>query len=206
MLPRITPIVPTRIQAPFDHQDWVFELKHDGFRALAYIEDGGCRLVSRKQIQYKSFPGLVKALAGLRVKSAILDGEIVVLGSDGRSQFMELMRRRTPDAIYYAFDLIWLDGQDLRPLPLLDRKAALRQVLKLSKIPALLYADHVERIGTSFFKAICDRDCEGIVGKHRDGRYSTAPNSWVKVLNPDYTQKRERREMFDRFHEHRITV
>jgi bifunctional non-homologous end joining protein LigD len=58
MLPRITPIAPTRIQAPFDHDDFVFELKHDGFRAVAYIEDGSCRLVSRKGITYKSFPTL----------------------------------------------------------------------------------------------------------------------------------------------------
>jgi ATP-dependent DNA ligase len=120
------------------------------------------------------------------------------LGSDGRSQFMDLMRRRTQQALYYVFDMPWCDGVDLRPLPLLDRKAALRQVLKASKVPSVLYADHVQRIGTSFFKAICDRDCEGIVGKHMNGAYSTAPKSWVKVLNPDYSQKRGRREMFDK--------
>ena len=62
-----------------------------------------------------------------------------------------------------------------------------------------MYADHVERIGTAFFKAVCQKDCEGIVGKHRDGPYSTAPNSWFKVLNPDYTQMRGRRELFDSF-------
>jgi bifunctional non-homologous end joining protein LigD len=154
MLPRITPIAPTRIRASFDDPDFVWELKHDGFRALAYTEDGACRLISRKQIQYKSFTGLVTALAGLRVHNAILDGEIVSLGPDGRSQFMDLMRRRTRDALYYVFDLLWLDGQDLRPLPLLDRKAALRQILKLSRVPALLYADHVEGIGRSFYKAV----------------------------------------------------
>ena len=74
MLPRIAPINPTRIAAPFDHQDWVFELKHEGFRALAYIEDGSCKLISRKEIVYKSFAGLSAALAKLPVKNAILDG------------------------------------------------------------------------------------------------------------------------------------
>jgi bifunctional non-homologous end joining protein LigD len=102
--------------------------------------------------------------------------------------------------------LLWLDEQDLRPLPLLDRKTALRQILKLSKVPAILYADHVERIGTSFFKAVCARDCEGIVGKHKNSPYSTAPNSWLKIVNPDYTLKRGRREMFDRFREHQQHV
>jgi bifunctional non-homologous end joining protein LigD len=79
MLPRIAPINPTRIAAPFDHEDWFFELKHDGFRALAYIEDGTCRLISRKQIVYKSFAALSTALAALPVSDAILDGELVCL-------------------------------------------------------------------------------------------------------------------------------
>ena len=148
MLPRITPIAPTRIRAAFDDADFVWELKHDGFRAVAYIEDGGCRFISRKNIVYKSFGFSATALAGLRVKNAIFDGEIVSLGADGRSQFTELMRRRTRDALYYVFDLLWLDGQDLRMLPLMDRKLALSHALKLSKVPAILGADHVEGIGT----------------------------------------------------------
>jgi len=111
---------------------------------------------------------------------------------------MDLMRRRTRDALYYVFDLLWLDGQDLRPLPLLDRKAALRQILKLSRVPALLYADHVEGIGTSFYKAVCGKDCEGVVAKHKLAPYVTSPAVWFKVLNPDYTQARGRKEMFDK--------
>lgn len=148
-------------------------------------------MVSRKNIVYKSFSGLGNAIAGL--KTAILDGELVILGKDGRPQFIELMRRRRADVIYYAFDLIYCDGVDLRPLPLFNRKAALRQILKVSKVPAILYADHVERIGTSLFKAVCAQDLEGVVAKHRSGPYG-APQSWFKVLNPNYTQKRGRRE------------
>jgi len=85
MIPRIQPINPARIQAAFDHEDFLFELKHDGFRAVAYIENGSCSLLSRKQIQYKSFVRLSSALAELPVKNAILDGEIVCLDQDGRS-------------------------------------------------------------------------------------------------------------------------
>src|ERR1700730_14942760 len=103
MLPRVQPINPSRIAAPFDHADFVFELKHDGFRAVAYIEDGACQLVSRKQIVYKSFTALCTALARLRVKDAILDGEIICLDEDGRSQFLPLMRRKRQDACFYAF-------------------------------------------------------------------------------------------------------
>jgi bifunctional non-homologous end joining protein LigD len=200
-LPRINPINPAKIAAPFDHDYWVFELKHDGFRAVAYVEDSVARLISRKQIQYKGFTGLSAALAGLRVHNAMLDGEIVALRSDGRSQFMDLMRRRTQQALYYVFDLLWLDGQDLRPLPLLERKLALSHLLKLSRVPAILYADHVEGIGTSFFKAVCARDCEGVVAKHRLALYTTKPQSWFKIINPNYSQTRGRRELFEKFHD-----
>ena len=92
MLPRFQPINPSRVAAAFDHEDFVFELKHDGFRAVAYIEDGACQLISRKKIVYKSFAALNSIMAKLPVKNVILDGELVCLDSDGRSQFRQLMR------------------------------------------------------------------------------------------------------------------
>jgi bifunctional non-homologous end joining protein LigD len=98
--------------APFDDAAFVFELKHDGFRAVAYVENGACRLISRKQIQYKGFASLSKTLAGLKVHDAILDGEMVCLDNEGRSQFNILMRRRSHEVLYYVFDCLWLDGVD----------------------------------------------------------------------------------------------
>jgi bifunctional non-homologous end joining protein LigD len=198
MLPRITPIAPTRIPTAFDDADFVWELKHDGFRALAYLEDGGCRLISRKQIQYKSFTGLSQALAALPVTSAILDGEIVCLDADGRSQFRDLLHRKRQDAGFYAFDLLWLDGKDLRGLPLLDRKQRLQKLVKGHA--GLLYAVHVPAKGVDLFQVICREDLEGIVAKHRLAPYASKPQSWFKVLNPDYSQKRGRKELFDKFH------
>src|SRR5271156_4320566 len=92
--PRIRPMVLSRRAAPFDHPDWLFELKHDGFRAVAYVADGECRLVSRRNHQYKRFAPLHAAIAGeLRVTDAILDGEIVCLDAQGRSIFKELLYR-----------------------------------------------------------------------------------------------------------------
>ena len=196
MLPKIQPISPLRVPVPFDDPEFVAELKHDGFRALAYIESGVCRLVSRKQIQYKRFASLRGVMATLPVQNAILDGELVCLDSDGRSQFMELMRRRRQDVCYYAFDLLWADG-DLRQLPLLERKRQLRQLIRHK--PGLLYADHVVGKAVELFAACCTSDLEGIVIKHRRGTYSQAPRSWLKVINPNYSQHRGRREMFDRF-------
>jgi ATP-dependent DNA ligase len=93
----------------------------------------------------------------------------------------------------------WDRMGDLGSLPLLERKLALAHLLKLSKVPALLYADHVEGIGTSFYKAVCARDCEGVVAKHRLAPYSAKPQSWFKILNPDYSQARGRKEMFEKF-------
>jgi bifunctional non-homologous end joining protein LigD len=165
MLPRITPINPTRLAAPFDGADFLFELKHDGFRAVAYVEESKCELVSRKKITYKSFARLNAAMAALPVKSAIFDGEIVCLDGDGHSQFLDLMRRRRHDAVFYAFDLLWHDGDDLRGLPQIERKRRLRRVIRGSRNPSLLFADHIERYGVKLFSAICQRDCEGIVAK-----------------------------------------
>jgi len=83
----------------------------------------------------------------------------------------------------------------------MERKRVLHHVLKTNKPAGVFAADHVERIGTNLFRAVCERDCEGIVAKHRRTPYVTEPAVWFKVLNPGYTQKRGRREMFDRFHE-----
>src|SRR5260370_781642 len=114
--PTIHLAIPTRVAAPFDHPDWVFELKHDGFRAVAYIADGRCQLVSRKNNVYKSFGPLREALAGLRIQDAVVDGEIVCLDDEGRSQFYTLLRRRG-QPVFYTFDLLFLNGEDLRSLP-----------------------------------------------------------------------------------------
>jgi bifunctional non-homologous end joining protein LigD len=104
-LPKIEPTKLSLIREPFDHPDWIFELKHDGFRALAYIAEGKCDLISRQKNAYKSFGQLKTAIAGsLKVENAILDGEIVCLDSKGHSVFNELLHRRG-EPIFYAFDL-----------------------------------------------------------------------------------------------------
>ena len=197
-LPHVQPINPTRKAAPFDHSNFVFELKHDGFRAMAYIENGKCELVSQKTIVYKSFTRLVSILAKLPVKNAILDGELVCLDTDGRSVFLDLRRRRR-DACFYAFDLLWLDGKDLRGLTFLERKSRLRQLVRGRT--GFLYAERVPTTGKDLYRVICREDLEGIVTKHKLAPYVTSPPTWFKVLNPDYTQKRGRRELFESFRE-----
>src|SRR5262245_39242498 len=130
-----------RFDVPFEHPDWIFEPKMDGFRAVAYVEGGTCRLVSRNWNAFKTFEPLATAIAQeLAGRSAILDGEIVHPGRDGRPMFYELMRRRGPFC-FYAFDLLWLDGIDLRERPLSERKTLLRKMLP-RKPRSLVYVQH----------------------------------------------------------------
>jgi bifunctional non-homologous end joining protein LigD len=196
VLPTIVPAKLARSPEPFDHADWLFELKHDGFRSLAYLEDGRCRLVSRHRNVYKSFETLREALAGLKAKSAILDGEIVALDSSGVSQFKELLYRRGR-AVFFAFDLVWLDGEDLRQTPLIERKKKLRKVVERSKCPEILYAQHIERNGKLLFQEVVERNLEGMVAKRRMGVY--AEHGWLKIKNAKYTQAEGRHGMFTTF-------
>jgi bifunctional non-homologous end joining protein LigD len=126
------------------------------------------------------------------VAHAILDGEIVHLGPDGKPQFLPLLRRRAPQ-YFYAFDLLWLNGRDLRGLPLLERKGVLRQVVPQVGC-RVLYVDHVAGRGVDLFRAVCDADMEGIVAKRADGLYTPDETSWLKIKNRDYSQGEGRRE------------
>jgi hypothetical protein len=104
MFPKISPIIPERRPGIFEHRDWLYEIKYDGFRALAYLDDGRCRFVSRKGNEMKRFEQLSSAIGKvLKVKSAVIDGEIVALNESGLPAFYQLMRRKC-HAVYYAFE------------------------------------------------------------------------------------------------------
>jgi bifunctional non-homologous end joining protein LigD len=196
VLPEIQPAKLAKCLAAFDDPDWLFELKHDGFRSLAYLEDGRCRLVSRHRNVYKSFETLREALAGLKAQNAILDGEIVCLDAEGCSQFKELLYRRGR-AVFFAFDLVWLDGMDLRPTPLIERKKKLRKLVERSKCSEILYAQHIEHNGKLLFEEVVERNLEGMVAKRRMGVY--AEHGWLKIKNAKYTQAEGRHEKFTAF-------
>jgi bifunctional non-homologous end joining protein LigD len=98
------------VKEPFDNPDYIFELKHDGFRAVVYVQNSECKIVSRNR-RNLGFESLKKALTKLPVQSAIIDGEIVCLDAHGVSRFNELLKRKG-EPVLYAFDLLWLDGQD----------------------------------------------------------------------------------------------
>jgi bifunctional non-homologous end joining protein LigD len=161
-----------------------------------FVERGQCRLVSRNGHVLKGWPSLCAAIASsVRAKRAILDGEVACLDADGKSDFRALMfRRRAP--VLIAFDLVMLDGKDLRGEALMARKRMLRRILP-RRAERLMYLDHVVGRGVDLFRAVCDVDAEGVVGKLRMGTYDPDATTWVKVLNREYTQ-RERHQLFER--------
>ena len=168
----------SRKPAPFDHPEWVFELKYDGFRSLAVIQNGRCQLISRNGHPFNSFDTLRKALVAPSEGQTVFDGEIVCLDKRGRPQFNDLLFHRG-EPCFFAFDLLMSNGRDLRSERLTDRKHELRRLL--SKAPAsvssrMVYVDHVEHHGTALFQRVCEMDLEGIVAKHSTGLTSQSGN------------------------------
>ena len=196
MLRGVTPLRLTERKTPFDDPDWVFELKYDGFRALAYVDDDGCRLISRNRHPFDEFDELAAEVAkSLEAERAVVDGEIVCVDELGRSQFYELMARRCRPC-FFAFDLLWVDGEDLRGQALIERKARLRSLVP-DDDARLLYVDHVEERGVALFEKICEMDLEGITAKRKNGLYRDGTR-WLKIKNRSYSQAEGRGELFDR--------
>jgi bifunctional non-homologous end joining protein LigD len=194
-LSRIEPIIPTLRKEPFDDPDWLFDVKYDGFRALLYIEQGRYRLVSRNGNDFRRFGGLTDELAEvLAVKDAILDGEVIVADETGRPQFYDLLRGRLTPA-YVAFDLLWIDGVDLRPKPLSERRAVLRGLLPEGS-PTIAEALSAEGRGCELFELMRAHDLEGIVAKRLSDPYDPRTR-WLKIKNPDYSQAEGRGELFN---------
>jgi bifunctional non-homologous end joining protein LigD len=159
------PMPLSRRPAPFDHPEWVFELKYDGFRSLAVIQNGHTQLISRNGNPFSSFADLCKGLTLPLGGKTVLDGEIVCLDKRGRPQFRDLLFHRG-EPCFFAFDLLMSDGKDLRTEKLTDRKQQLRRLILKVPESRMRYVDHVEQHGTALFQRVCKMDLEGIVAKH----------------------------------------
>jgi len=200
-LPRnLRPIRLSRRAQPFDSDDFIFELKIDGFRALAQIAAGRGELISRNGNVFRGFADLAASIAEhLRVESAVLDGEIACVDDSGWPNFRALLFRQR-QCIFIAFDLLYLNGKDLRVLPLIERKAMLKRLLR-RKRSRILYLDHVETDGCLLFEEIVKMDLEGMVAKRKDSPYKVTEKAspyWIKVKNPKYSQAEGREGLFER--------
>jgi len=189
----IHPMLATPDEKPFDDPEWLFEIKWDGYRAVAFLKDGSVRLVSRNQndltSQYSELHDLPKLI---KAKTAVLDGEIVALDEQGRSSF-SLMQQRTgirehgrrtagqPDipVVYYVFDLIFADGYDLRRVSLEQRKEALAQIITGGDF--VRYSDHFSE-GIALFEVAKQKGLEGILAKKRSSHYEERRSrEWLKI-------------------------
>jgi bifunctional non-homologous end joining protein LigD len=180
---RLQPMLATLTDAPFDDPNWLFEDKFDGFRMVAEIRRGKVALYSRNgKIISQSYIEVARALEGIK-GDAVIDGELVALGKDGVSHFQLLQNalRHEAKLLYCAFDLMFENGDDLRKLPLLERKERLKAILPRDKLIA--FSQHRKADGKKFFAEAERKGLEGIMAKRADSAYASGSRSadWLKI-------------------------
>lgn len=170
----------------FDSPDWIFEIKWDGYRAIAEIDKKGNKLYSRNGLTFdKAYPKIFDALKKIK-KKMILDGEIVVFDEKGRPNFQKLQNYKSNDKFviqYYVFDCIELDGKRITDLPVTERKQILQKVLPKSDL--ILYCDHVDSEGKLLFREMKKMNLEGMIAKRKTSRYyiGKRTSDWLKIKN-----------------------
>jgi bifunctional non-homologous end joining protein LigD len=192
-MPKGVPVNLSQLQEKaFSHPDWIFEIKWDGVRSLAQVEDGETTLWARSGRDVtREYPEFKDLATHFRVKNAIADGEIATLDEEGRSDFQKLQNRlgsqnpsqnlmRSIPVNYYFFDILYADGYDLRRVPLLERKQFLKDVLITDN--RIHFSDHVVDQGEALFQAARAKGLEGIIAKKADSTYAgSRTSSWVKI-------------------------
>ena len=214
----VRPMLATLVDKPFDNDDWLYEIKWDGYRAVSFLDGKSLRFVSRNQNDLTSaYPELQDIVSSVKARTAILDGEIVALDDQGRPSFSLMQQRtgvgeggrrirRTRDdipVVYYVFDLLYLDGYDLMQADLALRKQLLASIISSNDM--IRYSDHYVGQGSALFEAAAQRGLEGIVAKRRGSCYFQKRSSeWLKIkvvkrqecVIGGYTDPRGARENF----------
>jgi bifunctional non-homologous end joining protein LigD len=196
----IKPCIPTRAVKPQAGIDWVHEIKHDGYRLIVRRDGDTVRLFTRRGYDWSErYPAIARAAAKLRAKSFTMDGEAAVCGPDGIAVFAALHRRGTvTEAMLYAFDLLELDGADLRALPLGERKGRLVRLVD-RRLTGIVMNDHTDAHGELVFEQACRMGLEGIVSKRLSKPYQSGRSGhWLKVKNPDSPAMIRARDYFAR--------
>jgi bifunctional non-homologous end joining protein LigD len=167
--------------------DWLHEIKFDGYRLVVFLDGGRVRMLTRKTNDWTDrFSGLVPSFRALPVRQAVLDGEVVIVAPNGTTSFQLLQNvlnnGRQEELVFYGFDLLYLDGHDLRNVPLLERKEALRALLAGAD-DRVRFSDHVVGNGIAFLHQACRMSLEGIISKRCSSRYLAAKRTkdWLKV-------------------------
>ena len=182
----IQPCLPKPAEEPPAGPDWIHEIKHDGFRILARRDGNSVRLYTRNGYNFADrFPRIVEAVKTLSVQSCFIDGEAIVVDANGLAVF-DLLRswRHNHVAMLCAFDLIELDGKNLRRTPIEERKYALANLLYHDQ-DGIAFNKHYDCDGAVVYKHVCALGCEGIVSKRLGSTYrSGRVNDWLKIKNP----------------------
>jgi bifunctional non-homologous end joining protein LigD len=183
----IEPCLPSPAKAPPSGPGWLHEIKHDGFRILARRDAAGVRLITRAGNDFSSrFPFIAMAVAKLPVGSCLIDGEAVVCDVKGLAVFDRIRGHGSKaSAVLCAFDLLELDGENLRRQPIEKRKELLAELLSGPQV-SLVFNESFEEEGASVYRAACQLGCEGIVSKRLGSPYCSGRSPhWVKVKNPN---------------------
>lgn len=203
------PMLATLVDKPFDDAEWIYEIKWDGYRAIADWQDDTLKLYSRNGLSFSDkFPQIAEALTTLK-HNAVLDGEIVLMDKENRPSFQKLQHyeeNKDLPLLYYVFDILFLDKKDIRHLPLLERKELLKKLLEKNNNGLIRYCDHIDEKGFAFFATAKKANLEGIIAKKADSNYAcnTRSKEWLKIKNINsregiivgYTKPRNSRKYF----------
>ena len=186
----ITPMLAQSSEEPFDDNDWIFELKYDGYRTVAEITSGKVKLYSRNRLSYNEKFSLIAESLKKFPGNAVLDGEVVVLDEKGHPQFQWLQdypKSKKGELAFFVFDLLYFDGHVFTSVPLLKRKEILKKILP--PLPHIVYTDNIEGTGTAMFRQAKKLGVEGIMAKKNESKYKQGEraNDWLKIK----TQKRQ---------------
>ena len=183
---RFEPCLPRPAKRPPAGTGWIHEIKHDGFRIVAHRDADGVRLVTRSGYDFSDrFPLIIEAIAALPARSCVVDGEAIAVDMNGLSVFDLIRYRRQDHAVTLcAFDLLELDGEDLRGTPIELRKATLKGLLRRTH-SGVAFNQHFAADGDTVYRHACALGCEGIVSKRLGSPYrSGRADVWVKIKNP----------------------
>jgi bifunctional non-homologous end joining protein LigD len=199
----------TLVDKAFDDKDWIYEIKWDGYRAVAELQNKKIKLYSRNGLSFsEKFSVIAEALAEIK-HDAVLDGEIVLLDEKGKPSFQKLQHYEDNTdlpLVYYVFDILFLKKKDIRHLSLLQRKELLNEFLSKNKNDVIRYCDHIVETGKAMFKVAVEKNLEGIIAKKIDSEYSCGIRSkdWLKIKHQNsregiivgYTEPRNSRKYF----------
>ncbi|WP_184805465.1 non-homologous end-joining DNA ligase [Rhizobium leucaenae] len=187
---RIEPCLALLVSKPPKGDDWLYEIKWDGYRLAVHIEPQGVRILTRGGHDWTHrFPSIVAAAREIG-GTAILDGEAVVLDQQGRSDFGALQqalggrggKRSASEAIFFAFDVLYLDGHDLRRMALAERRQMLESIISVEAFGAIRLSQEIEGDGDALFAAACEHGLEGLIAKRLDAPYhSDRRGDWAKI-------------------------